>query len=71
MWQQLAMMKQMMSTQNPEQELRKLAGNDPRLNGLLNQLEALTPEQRKNKLNEMMGQMGISEKQLKSFLGYK
>ena len=64
-------MKQMMTSQNPTQELRKLVGNNPQLNGLLNQLEALTPEQRQNKLNEVMKQMGISEKQLKSFLGYK
>lgn len=60
-----------MKTQDPIQALRNMVGNNPRLNGLLNQLESLTPEQQKSKLNEIMNNMGISEDQMKKFLGYK
>ena len=53
------------------QMLRNMVGNNPQLNGLLNQLESLTPEQREKKLNEVLNQYGISQEQFKRFFGYK
>lgn len=58
-----------MKAPNQVQALRNIVGNNPQLNGLLNQLEALTPEQQQRKLQEIMNNMGISQEQLKKFLG--
>ena len=63
--------KQLLQTPNSLQMLKNLTRNNPQLSGLLNQLEALTPEQQQKKLDEVMGQMGISKEQLQMFLGYK
>lgn len=71
MFQQLAQLKQILKAPNQMQMLRNMVGNNPQLNGLLNQLESLTPEQREKKLNEVLNQYGISQEQFKRFFGYK
>ena len=62
-------MKNILQAPNQVEALRKMVGNNPQAIGLLNQLEALTPEQTKSKLKEVTNQMGIIPEQFKTFLG--
>ena len=55
-----------MKAPQPLEMLKSFAQSNPRANNILNELEMLNPNERKNKLDEMCKMMGINEQELEN-----